>query len=107
MIERTLWNYYLRSHSYFRRRTRCLGFPKIYTVELTNRCAMSCKMCPRKEMTRPIGDMTFETFQKVVAQKVISLPVNSLGSAGLAPFLAGCELPFSHDRHIVPRVETT
>lgn len=68
MIERTLWNYYLRSHSYFRRDTRCLGYPKVYTVELTNRCAMSCKMCPRKEMTRPLGDMSLETFQRVVDQ---------------------------------------
>ena len=72
MTPRGLANYYLRSHSYFKRRERCLGYPKIYTVELTNRCAMTCVMCPRKAMTRPIGDMNFETFRSVVDQTSLS-----------------------------------
>jgi radical SAM protein with 4Fe4S-binding SPASM domain len=36
-------------------------------IELTNHCPMKCVMCPRTEnMTRALGHMTFDTFQRIV-----------------------------------------
>lgn len=67
MIKRYL-NYFLKSYSYFHRQEKCLGFPKIHTVELTNRCIMSCQMCPHSLMERKTGVMKFETFKTVVEQ---------------------------------------
>lgn len=43
-----------------------LSAPTIWQVELTNRCIRRCLGCPRQFMTRPVGDMSFETFQACV-----------------------------------------
>ncbi len=47
-----------------RARTRC--FPPVVGIETTNRCNLKCVMCPRQEMTRPIGDMRELTFKRVI-----------------------------------------
>lgn len=43
--------------------------PIVYNIETTNRCNMTCKMCPRTTMmTRSIEDLDMETFIKVADQ---------------------------------------
>ena len=61
-------NNFLKSFSYFHQKVESVGFPKIQTIELTNRCAMDCKMCPRSKMHRPVGLMKFGLFKKIVDQ---------------------------------------
>ena len=67
-IIKKLWNYFIKSYSYFHRKKISYGFPEIYTLELTNHCAMSCRMCPHDLMKRSRGFMSFETFKKVIDQ---------------------------------------
>ena len=40
-------------------------FPPRVQLEISNRCNLRCIMCTRNQMTRPQGDMTFETVRKV------------------------------------------
>jgi len=40
-------------------------FPPKVQLEITNRCNLRCIMCTRNQMTRPQGDMAFETLRKV------------------------------------------
>jgi len=37
-------------------------------IEATNRCNLACPMCNRSQMDRPLGDMSWETFKKIVEQ---------------------------------------
>ena len=39
---------------------------RVLDIELTNRCNASCIICPRTELTRPVGDMSRETFARVI-----------------------------------------
>jgi radical SAM protein with 4Fe4S-binding SPASM domain len=44
-------------------------FPRVDQIELTNRCPYTCKMCPRtSSMTRGLGDMSVDLFEKIIAQ---------------------------------------
>lgn len=43
-----------------------LEFPLVVDVESTNACNLECIMCNRNVMVRPVGFMTFETFQTIV-----------------------------------------
>ena len=44
-------------------------FPRVDQIELTNRCPYTCKMCPRtSSMTRSLGDMSVDLFEKIIAQ---------------------------------------
>ena len=47
---------------------RFLSFPPVVSLEMTNRCNLSCIMCPRKEMKRPTGDMPVDMFRELVDQ---------------------------------------
>ncbi len=41
--------------------------PLMIGIESTNRCTLQCKMCPRThEMKRPIGNMDFKIFTKII-----------------------------------------
>ncbi|HOO71659.1 MAG TPA: SPASM domain-containing protein [Spirochaetota bacterium] len=49
--------------------------PGIFNIELTNRCPMSCVMCPRtKHMTREQGTMEFRLFKKTVDELLNANP---------------------------------
>jgi len=65
---RKLLNLFLNGYSYFHGQERCLGHPKISTIELTNLCQMNCKMCPRSRMTRPLGLMDFQLYRRIIDQ---------------------------------------
>lgn len=48
-----------------------LGVPEVFQVELTNRCPMTCVMCPRTNgMTRTLGHMDTPLFHHVIRQLV-------------------------------------
>lgn len=61
-------DYFLKGYSYFHRKSNCMGHPELYAVEVTNHCMMDCEMCPRRDMTRPKGHMSFELFKKIIDQ---------------------------------------
>ncbi len=64
-----LWNTFLRGWSYFHLSETSLGYPAVTSLEPTNFCPMSCRMCPRTEyMTRKIGYMDFELYRKIIDQ---------------------------------------
>lgn len=41
------------------------GFPSRINIEPTNQCNLRCNMCPRKDLTRPVGDIDMELFEKI------------------------------------------
>lgn len=43
-----------------------MRLPPIVDLEVTNRCNLSCAMCPRQSMTRPSGTMSEQTFCQVL-----------------------------------------
>lgn len=40
-------------------------FPPKVQLEITNRCNLRCIMCTRNQMSRPLGEMAFETLKRV------------------------------------------
>lgn len=54
--------------AYFKRQIQVKGMPVEYGIEITNRCNLKCIMCAREDMTRPIGDMSMEVFQRLINQ---------------------------------------
>lgn len=45
-----------------------LPFPRRINVEITNHCNQRCRLCPRLELTRPLGFMAPEVFARVAAE---------------------------------------
>lgn len=52
-----------------------LEFPDRITVELTNRCNVSCTFCPRQSVDMKIGYMSMELYKKIVDEAAKHLPV--------------------------------
>lgn len=48
------------------RRTGVSGLPLELVIEVTNQCNLSCIMCTRQRMTRPIGFMRMELYKKII-----------------------------------------
>ncbi len=65
-------------------------FPQRITLELTNRCNLSCTFCPRHHMEYPVGDMNPELFRTLIDE------LSEAGTRTLVPFFRG--EPFLH-RH--------
>ena len=63
--------------------SRCLPFPNRITVELTNHCNLSCRMCPRKNMRGERGYMPLPLYKKIIDEMSRHLPV------ALVPFFRG------------------
>lgn len=67
--------------------------PKIsqLNVEVTNACTLRCVMCPHPMMTREIGRMDFDLFQKIAGEAadfdIPSLPLHVFGDPLLHPEL--------------------
>ncbi|MFH1835227.1 MAG: radical SAM protein [Methanobacteriota archaeon] len=45
---------------------RFKAFPRIVSIELTNKCNLRCSMCPKKIMTRVEGFITDVVFEKII-----------------------------------------
>lgn len=52
--------------SYFLRRPEALGMPVEASIEVTTRCNLDCIMCPRGAINRPIKDMDFSLFKRII-----------------------------------------
>lgn len=52
-----------------------LDFPNRITIELTNRCNVSCTFCHRNKFPMKLGDMEEELFYKIVDEAALHLPV--------------------------------
>lgn len=52
-----------------------LEFPNRITVELTNRCNVSCTFCPRQSVDMEFGDMSDELYKKIIDEISNHLPV--------------------------------
>jgi len=74
-----------------------LGFPSILNVEPTNRCNLACRMCPRSFSKRPITDLDWNHFKKIVEEMKRRGPI-------LKVFLQKDGEPLLHPR-IVEMVE--
>lgn len=61
-------NLILGKYHYFRRHTRLYNKPEVWFVEVTNDCNFSCRMCPRRTMTRKVGYMEFDLFRKIIKE---------------------------------------
>lgn len=51
-------------------------------IEVTNRCNLNCIMCSRQEMTRPLGDISWDLFSKIVDQTYQTAEIYSLFGLG-------------------------
>ena len=58
-------------------------FPERITVELTNRCNLSCFMCPRNKLKMKLGHMDINLFRKIIDEASKHLPIC------LVPFFRG------------------
>jgi len=63
-----LYNWCLGEYHYSCRHTVLKNKPRVWFIETTNYCNLSCPMCPRSLMKRKVGFMDFELFKKVVKE---------------------------------------
>lgn len=53
--------------NYLNKDVVCNVGPPVLGIEITNNCNLKCTMCPRTfKMTRPVGDMDFDLFKKII-----------------------------------------
>jgi MoaA/NifB/PqqE/SkfB family radical SAM enzyme len=64
--------------------------PDRITVELTNTCNLSCRMCPRHHMGYPLGFMDRDLFERIVDE------MRANGISTLVPFFRGESLLHPH-----------
>jgi MoaA/NifB/PqqE/SkfB family radical SAM enzyme len=43
-------------------------FPSRINIEPTNQCNLRCNMCPRKDLTRPVGEIDLDLFDKLAEE---------------------------------------
>jgi radical SAM protein with 4Fe4S-binding SPASM domain len=55
-------------YNYLHRKIKVNNPCVISAIELTNFCDLSCSICPRPSMTRPVGFMDYELFTSIIAQ---------------------------------------
>ena len=68
--------------SYLLKKKKLWGGPQEFSLEITNRCNLSCLMCPRPTLKRPIGDMDFTLFKKIITEAKDTLELIYLHLAG-------------------------
>ena len=59
------------------------NFPNRVTIELTNRCNVSCTFCHRQVVNMALGDMSFELYKKIIDEMAEHLPIK------MVPFFRG------------------
>jgi radical SAM protein with 4Fe4S-binding SPASM domain len=50
---------------YLLKKSRTNSYPAVVGIEPTNNCNLDCVFCPRQEMTRAIGDMNQDLFERI------------------------------------------
>ena len=77
----------------YKRNTAIYSYPFTISIELTNRCNLSCIMCPRPKLEKlKIGDMDFKLFMKAV-DDASKLPKREFWLVGLGEPLFYKKLP--------------
>ncbi|MFH1319016.1 MAG: radical SAM protein, partial [Candidatus Omnitrophota bacterium] len=62
------WEAYTKDHKSF-------NFPERIIIELTNRCNLTCIMCPRNNVKMELGDMPMSMFKNIIDEVACFLPV--------------------------------
>jgi len=65
---RALINCCLAEYYYARKDSDLKNMPRIFAIELTNYCNLSCAACPRAHMKRDVGFMDFGLFKTIIDQ---------------------------------------
>ncbi len=52
-----------------------MDFPSRINIEPTNRCNLRCRMCPRQDLTRPVGEISMDLFDKLAQEISRQAPV--------------------------------
>lgn len=82
-----------------------LNFPNRITVELTNKCNVSCTFCPRQSVDMKIGYMSTELYKKIIDEAAKHLPVKLViffrGESLLHPNFIEC-VKYAKERGIGP-----
>ena len=64
-------------------------FPATFLIELTNRCNLNCRMCPRNQLERPLKDMDADIFKRLIDEishhKIEGLWIYNIGESLLHP----------------------
>jgi len=88
---RVMANYALSRWEIERQPTLMISQPTGAEIELTNRCNLACTQCLRSKGLKPyrLGDMAFDSYQKVLAQfpYLLNLSLNGFGEALMHPRL--------------------
>jgi len=65
------------------------NFPATFLIELTNRCNLNCRMCPRNQLERAEKDMDMKVFERLVDEiskhKIEGIWVYNIGESMLHP----------------------
>lgn len=82
-----------------------LEFPDRVTIELTNRCNVSCTFCHRQEIDMELGDMPMDLYKKIIDEMAEHLPIKLVpffrGESLLHPNFIEC-IQYAKDRGIGP-----
>ncbi|MFH2010969.1 MAG: radical SAM protein [bacterium] len=71
------------ARDYLLRRPVCGGLPVELTIEVTSRCNLRCPSCPRSDgVPRGVGDMSLETYRRILDQAAPALEFAFLHMAG-------------------------
>lgn len=68
--------------NYLAQRSYASHGPVEIGIEVTNRCNLNCIMCSRQEMTRPLGDISWDLFSKIVNQTSKAAEIYNLFGLG-------------------------
>ena len=63
-----IWNRFLGEYAYKHRQIKARNRPEVFAIEVTNYCNLDCVMCPRREMKRKVGMMSFDLFKEIIDQ---------------------------------------
>lgn len=85
-----------------------LEIPRLYQIELTNRCNLNCTMCPHSEMERSKKDLTVEQFKTILDNGVRfkqSIELQMFGESTLNENI-GEMIQLVRDKGCVPTLST-
>ena len=82
-----------------------LVFPNRITIELTNKCNVSCTFCPRQTIPMKLGCMDMTLYKKIIDEASLHLPVKIVlffrGESLLHPQFIDC-LRYAKEKGLGP-----
>ncbi len=55
---------------------------KQISIEVTNKCAAKCIMCPREKMIQPLETMSQEVYEKIISDAIINEGIELIDITG-------------------------